>query len=223
LKKYSRCYSLKLKYYSLKIKVMTKNSRPKIWALVMAGSLFFMAACNNSDYTKNAPSESPTTPAGSDTTMTNAPSTDTAATSTTKAATGKSASTSKKGRASVGKMTEAKTSSIKPDKDGVYEMTDVRPSYPGGPDALGDYINSNIEYQQPAIDNNTEGTVDVQFVVDENGNVSNAKVIGKQLGSGLDDEAVRVISNMPKWTPGKVKGKNVKTKVVLPITYKIEQ
>jgi protein TonB len=53
--------------------------------------------------------------------------------------------------------------------------------------------------------------------------VTSAKAIGKELGNGLDQEAVRVISNMPKWTPGKVKGKNVKTRVVLPITYKIEE
>jgi protein TonB len=116
-----------------------------------------------------------------------------------------------------------KAMTIKPDKDGVYEMTDTRPVYPGGQEALENYVNNNIEYQQPAIDESTQGTINVQFVVDENGNVANAKEIGKELGNGLDQEAVRVISNMPKWMPGKVKGKNVKTRVVLPITYKIEE
>lgn len=198
---------------------MKKNSKPKIWALVMAGSVFFITACNNSDYTKSPSTES--SPANADTTMSNPTGTDTS--SKAASAAGKASSTNKKGRVSLGKMTERKSSTMKPDKDGVYEMTDVRPAFPGGQAALEDYINNNIEYQQPAIDDNTEGTVDVQFVVDENGRVSNAKVIGKELGSGLDDEAVRVISNMPKWTPGKVKGKDVKTRVVLPITYKIEQ
>jgi protein TonB len=198
---------------------MKKNSRPKIWALVMAGSVFFITACNNSDYTKSPSTES--APANADTAMKNPTGTDTS--STAASAAGKASSTNKKGRISLGKMTEKKSSSMKPDKDGVYEMTDVRPAFPGGQTALEDYINNHIEYQQPAIDNNTEGTVDVQFVIDENGSVSNAKVIGKELGSGLDDEAVRVISNMPKWTPGKVKGKDVKTRLVLPITYKIEQ
>ena len=202
---------------------MKKNSRSKMGAVVLTGFVFFMVACNSSDYTKNAPNESQNAPTGSDTTTGNAPLGDTAAASTNKPVTGKTGSTNKKGKASVGKMTETKTSSMKPDKDGIYEMTDVRPSYPGGSAALEEYINNNIEYQQPAIDNNTEGTVDVQFVVDENGKVSNAKVMGKQLGSGLDDEAVRAISNMPNWTPGKVKGKNVKTRLVLPITYKIDQ
>ena len=199
---------------------MKKNSRPKIWALVMAGSVFFIAACNNSDYTKSPSTEN--TP--SDTTMSNqVTDTSSAAVSANKPASGKTSSTNKKGRVSIGKMPERKTSAMKPDKDGVYEMTDTRPMYPGGQEALENYVNNNVEYQQPAIDENTEGTVNVQFVVDENGNVTSAKAIGKELGNGLDQEAVRVISNMPKWTPGKVKGKNVKTRVVLPITYKIEQ
>ena len=70
---------------------------------------------------------------------------------------------------------------MKPDKNGVYEMTEVSPAYPGGHDALEDYINNHIEYPQTAIDNNSEGTVDVQFVVDENGNVTGAKVVGNKL------------------------------------------
>jgi len=203
---------------------MNSNSRLKIWALAMAGSVFFITACNNSDYTKSPASESQN-PANTDTTVSNAPMNDSnsAAVSANKPATSKTNATGKKARVTIGKMPERKTSSIKPDKDGIYEMTDVTPAYPGGQAALEDYVNNNIEYQQPAIDNATEGTVDVQFVVDENGRVGNAEIIGKQLGSGLDDEAVRVISNMPKWTPGKVKGKNVKTRLVLPITFKIEQ
>jgi periplasmic protein TonB len=199
---------------------MKKNSRVTIWALAMAGSVFFLTACNNSDYTKS-PSEN--TPANTDTAMSNAPATDTSSASVSANKANKNSATNSKRKVSVGKMSESKMSTMKPDKDGVYEMTEVRPAFPGGQAALEDYINNHIEYQQPAIDNNTEGTVDVQFVVDENGNVSNAKVIGKELGSGLDEEAVRVVSGMPKWTPGKVKGKDVKTRMVLPITYKIEQ
>jgi periplasmic protein TonB len=201
---------------------MNKNSRPKIWALAMAGSVFFITACNNGDYTKSPSSEPGNTPASTDTTtaMTD---TSSAVVSANRATAGKTASTNRKGRVSIGNVAERKTSMTKPDKDGVYEVTDVRPAYPGGQAALEDYINNNIEYQQPAIDNNTEGTVDVQFVIDDHGNVRDAKAIGRQVGNGLDDEAVRVISNMPKWTPGKVKGKNVKTRLVLPVTYKIEQ
>jgi len=199
-----------------------KSSRLKIWAFATAGSVFFMTACNNGDYTKSPSTGSENTPANTDTTMSNTPMKDTTAVAPNKPIANKKDATNKRGRVSLGKMTERKTG-MKPDKDGVYEMPDVRPAFPGGEAALENYINNNVEYQQPAIDNNTEGTVDVEFVIDEKGNVSNAKRIGKELGGGLDDEAVRVISKMPKWTPGKVKGKNVKTRLVLPITYKIEQ
>jgi protein TonB len=195
---------------------MKKNVRSKIWAMAVAGSVFFMSACNNSDYTK-----SPATEKDNDTTMNNVPMNDSTSATVPGSASDKTSTAKKKGKITIGKMSEKRTANMKPDKDGVYEMTDVRPMYPGGQEALENYVNNNIEYQQPAIEENTEGTVNVQFVVDENGKVTNVGTIGKELGNGLDQEAVRVISNMPKWTPGKVKGKNVKTRVVLPIAYKI--
>ena len=197
---------------------MKKNVRSKIWAMAVAGSVFIMSACNNSDYTKSAANS----PANNDT-MNNVPTTDTTSATEPGSTSVKTSTAKKKGKITIGNMSEKRTTNIKPDKDGIYEMTDTRPAYPGGQEALENYVNNNIEYQQPAIDDNTEGTVNVQFIVDENGNVTNAKEIGKELGNGLDQEAVRVISNMPKWTPGKVKGKNVKTRVVLPVTYKIEE
>src|ERR1700741_4673002 len=155
-----------------------KKNPGNIWALVMAGSIFFITAFNNSDYTKNPSADSANASANADTTMSNPTGTDTSSAAVSpKSAEGKTSSTHKNGRVSLGKMTERKSATMKPDKDGVYEMTDVRPAFPGGQAALEDYVNTHIEYQQPAIDNNTEGTVDVQFVIDENGSVSNAKVI----------------------------------------------
>jgi TonB family protein len=201
---------------------MKKNVKSTIWAMAMAGSVFFMAACNNSDYTKSPSTGSDSSSASADTAMNNAPMTDTTSASAN-ATPGKSSMAKKKGKVTIGKASEKRTTGMKPDKDGVYEMTDVQPAYPGGQEALENYVNNNIAYEQPALDQNVEGTVNVQFVVDENGKITDAKAIGKELGNGLDEEAVRVISNMPKWTPGKVKGKDVKTRVVLPITYKIEE
>jgi TonB family protein len=201
---------------------MKKNVRSKFWATALAGSVFFISACNNSDYTKSPAAEKENSPVNKDTTMNNVPMRDTTS-ATTPGTSFKTSTAKKKGKITIGTMSEKRTTNVKPDKNGVYEMTDTRPMYPGGQAALENFVNNNIEYQQPAIDENTEGTVNVQFVIDENGNVTNAKAIGKGLGNGLDQEAVRVISNMPKWTPGKVKGKNVKTRVVLPVAYKIEE
>ena len=119
-------------------------------------------------------------------------------------------------------MTTDAKAKIESDKMGYYSNTEVAPVYPGGQSSLEDYINNHIDYPQEAIDNNAEGTVRVQFAIDENGKVSNAKVNGTKLGYGLDEAAVKVVSQMPQWTPGMVKGKKVKAWYTLPITYKLE-
>ena len=175
----------------------------------------FITACNNSDQSANKSTDSSaiTNPDTSSGKM----SSDTSANNKT------TTSKKKKGRATASVMAENKNAKVQVDKTGVYEMTEVRPAYPGGQTALEDYISNNVEYPQTAIDNNQQGTVNVQFTVDKNGNVSNAQVVGNKLGDGLDEEAVRVISKMPKWTAGTVKGKTVKTRVILPVTFKIEE
>jgi TonB family protein len=109
------------------------------------------------------------------------------------------------------------------DKEGVYNKAQVMPQFPGGQNALATYVNNHVEYPQQAIDNNTTGTVMVSFVVDERGKVKDAHVIGNQMPrDGLDQEALRVVNNMPDWKPGKVRGKNVKTRLELPINFQLE-
>jgi len=109
------------------------------------------------------------------------------------------------------------------DKEGVYNKAQVMPQFPGGQNALATYVNNHVEYPQQAIDNNTTGTVMVSFVVDERGKIKDAHVIGKQMPKdGLDQEALRVVNNMPDWKPGKVRGKNVKTRLELPINFQLE-
>jgi len=182
--------------------------------------MIFITACNNSDESVNNSTDTSANNMGADTSSGRM--SDTFMSSSNKT-TGAAKTTKKRGRATVSPMTENKNARIQVDKTGVYEMTEVRPAYPGGQSSLEDYITNNVEYPQAAVDNNKQGTVNVQFTVDENGNVSNAQVIGSKLGDGLDEEAVRVVSKMPKWTAGSVKGKNVKTRVTLPITFKIEE
>jgi TonB family protein len=189
------------------------------WCILSIGLAHFGVACNNqTESTSSSATDSSNTAVNKDTAMT----TDTGTANSSTERTVKK-QTTKKGRASVGAMATSKVTVMKPDKNGVYENTEVRPAYPGGQSALEDYIAGQIEYPQMAIDDNKEGTVTVQFVVDENGKVANAKALGTNLGDGLDDEAVRVISQMPKWEPGKVKGKNVKTRLTLPITYRLQE
>jgi TonB family protein len=128
----------------------------------------------------------------------------------------------KVGKASV-KMVADAGAKVEKDKMGYYTNTEVAPGYNGGQSALENYINDNIQYPEQAIDNNAAGTVNVHFLIDEKGNVSNVTTTGDKIGYGLEEEAVRVVSKMPKWTPGQVKGKNVKTWRTLPITYRLEE
>lgn len=186
-------------------------------ASVVSGAMFFFVACNNSDYTKS-PATTESSPATDTSTNKMA---DTSNVSTGKMAT--ATTSKKKGKITLGTMSANKSTAMKPDKNGVYEMTDVLASFPGGQSALEDYVNDHINYPEKALDNNTEGTTAIQFVVDKDGTIHDAKKIGKKLRDGLDEEAVSMVSNMPKWTPGKVKGKDVKSRVTLPITFKMEE
>jgi periplasmic protein TonB len=109
------------------------------------------------------------------------------------------------------------------DKDGVYNRAEVMPEYPGGQNALSTYINDQFSSDQIASDDNATGTVRVSFVVDEKGKVTDVHLLGdRRSGSSLDDQVVKVVNNMPAWTPGKVKGKNVKTRLELPIVFEFE-
>ena len=114
------------------------------------------------------------------------------------------------------------TEKIVEDKNMVYNHAEVAPVFPGGENALDDYVNGNVRYPSKAMDHGIEGKVMVHFIVDEHGNVTNVTTLGKPVGYGLEEEAVRVISNSPKWTPGQVKGKSVKSYVILPIAFTLQ-
>ncbi|MFT3824296.1 MAG: energy transducer TonB [Chitinophagaceae bacterium] len=109
------------------------------------------------------------------------------------------------------------------DASGVYLYPDRMPQYPGGNEALVEYVENNTNYRESAINNETEGTVRVSFIVDEKGKVTSPTVVGNKVGSGLDEEAINVVKSMPDWQPGTVKGKKVKTRLSLPITFKLEE
>ncbi len=107
------------------------------------------------------------------------------------------------------------------DNDGYYERVDILPSYPGGEKAMAKFVEKNITYPQDAINDGVEGTVNVVFAVDENGTIYKPATKGEAVGYGLDEAAAGVIMKMPRWNPGSIKGKNVKTRFTLPITFQI--
>ena len=105
----------------------------------------------------------------------------------------------------------------------IYTATEVAPQFPGGQNALDNYINKNVNYPQRAIDDDVTGTIHVSFVIDEKGDVTKVKVLDTaNVSDGLSQEALRAVKNMPAWTPGTVKGKNVETRLELPITFRLE-
>jgi periplasmic protein TonB len=134
------------------------------------------------------------------------------------------AAKSKKGKvSSMMNTTINKNLPMNQDKQGYYNNVEVLPAFPGGQNALDNFVFKNLEYPEDAIDNNVEGIVTVNFAVDEAGKVSNPKIIGKPVGYGLEDAVLKAISTMPTWTPGVIKGKNVKTYYTLPVNFKLEQ
>ncbi len=132
-----------------------------------------------------------------------------------------SAKKSKKGKVSIAEASKA-TGDMIADKEGFYANTEVLPAFPGGQKALERFFEDNIQYPDNATENNAEGTVNLTFAVDESGKVYAPKVVSKNIGYGIESEALRVFNKMPNWTPGKIKGKNVKTKYTLPIKFKLD-
>ena len=102
----------------------------------------------------------------------------------------------------------------------VYDTLEVLPEFPGGVEGLMKYIGENLKYPADAIENKIEGRFVVQFVVNKIGEVTNVRTMNS-LYPSCDEEAIRVVRAMPKWTPGKQDGKAVNVYYTLPIVYKL--
>lgn len=108
-----------------------------------------------------------------------------------------------------------------PNSDGIYEIVDTPPTYPGGDAALLKFISDNIKYPEDAMKAGISGRVFTRFIINEDGSLSDIVVI-RGVNSSLDAEAIRVVKAMPKWTPGKVDGKAVKVRYALPLVFKLQ-
>lgn len=102
----------------------------------------------------------------------------------------------------------------------VYDMPEHMPQYPGGADAMDAFIKSNIKYPAEAKSKKIQGKVYVQFIVEKDGAISEVKV-RRGAHPLLDEEAMRVISLMPNWKPGSMRGKKVRVRYTLPITFSL--
>ncbi|MBQ6761079.1 MAG: energy transducer TonB [Prevotella sp.] len=119
------------------------------------------------------------------------------------------------------KQAEKKNGGKNRGKDFVFDVVEQMPSFPGGYQALFDYLDKNIKYPAKAVKNKIQGRVIVQFIVDEKGNLSDIKVV-KSVEPYLNAEAVRVVKSMPRWNPGMQNGKAVKVRYTLPVTFRLQ-
>ncbi len=104
--------------------------------------------------------------------------------------------------------------------DGMGHLAEVDPEFPGGEEALYKYLAQNIHYPEQAKKEQIQGRVFVNFVIEKDGSIADA-VVKRGIGGGCDEEALRVVNAMPKWTPGKVRGENVRVNYCLPINFKL--
>lgn len=107
------------------------------------------------------------------------------------------------------------------DDEKIYAIVDTAPSFPGGMSAMMKYLAENIRYPEAAVKARKQGRVMVLFVIERNGEVSHARVV-QGISTELDQEALRVVSAMPKWEPGRHQGKVVRTRYIVPIVYRLK-
>ena len=115
------------------------------------------------------------------------------------------------------------TEPVKPkeEENKVFDVVEQMPSYPGGMGALMQYLSSHIKYPVIAEENGIQGRVICTFVVERDGSITDVK-IAKSVDPSLDKEAMRVVSSMPKWIPGKQNGSAVRVKYTLPVTFRLQ-
>lgn len=112
------------------------------------------------------------------------------------------------------------TEEAEEEEETIFTVVEDDPEFPGGLEALYKYVGENIVYPQVAKDNNITGKVYVTFVVERDGSVSGVKVL-RDIGGGCGPEAVRVVKSLPRWKPGKQRGRPVRTQYNLPISFNL--
>lgn len=103
----------------------------------------------------------------------------------------------------------------------VFDIVEQQPLFPGGPAALMKYLSEHTKYPVVAQENGVQGRVTVQFVVEKDGSISDVHVL-RGVDPLLDKEAVRVVKSMPRWTPGKQNGINVRVNYRVPVLFRLQ-
>lgn len=107
------------------------------------------------------------------------------------------------------------------DEDEIFDVAENMPQFPGGDEALMQFLSKNMKYPTLAQEQGIQGRVYIQFVVNKDGSIVDVKVY-KSLDASCDKEALRVVKSMPKWSPGRSNGKPVRVKYTLPVLFRIQ-
>lgn len=107
-----------------------------------------------------------------------------------------------------------------PEDEEIFMVVEESPEFPGGVQALLEYLRKNIKYPQICKDNNIQGRVLISFVVNKDGAIVDPEIV-KSVHPSLDKEALRVISGMPNWKPGAQRGKPVRVKYTVPVNFRL--
>ena len=107
------------------------------------------------------------------------------------------------------------------DTNEIYMVVEDSPQFPGGLQALLDYLHDNIKYPESCRRDSIQGRVIISFVVEKDGSINSAEIV-KGVHEQLDAEALRVIDAMPKWKPGKQRGKTVRVKYAIPVNFRLD-
>jgi len=100
----------------------------------------------------------------------------------------------------------------------IFYVVEEEPTFPGGYEKLAEYLSNEITYPQVARESGIQGIVYVDFIIEPNGGITNVKA-KRGIGGGCDEEAIRVVKNMPNWLPGKQRGIPVRVQINLPIKF----
>ena len=109
----------------------------------------------------------------------------------------------------------------KPEPEKVFDVVEQMPSFPGGPQALMQWLSENVKYPVVAQENGVQGRVVVSFVVERDGSITDVKVV-RSVDPSLDKEAARVVKSMPRWIPGKQNGQAVRVKYNVPVAFRLQ-
>ena len=104
----------------------------------------------------------------------------------------------------------------------IFKVVETMPEFPGGSKALFKYLSENVKYPVIAQENGIQGRVICQFSINKDGSIVDVEVVRSGGDPSLDKEAVRVIKSMPKWNPGKQRGKPVRVKYTVPVNFKLQ-